>query len=147
MEILNQIIFSDTLTTSGQPSENEFKQIKKSGVSCVINLATSQSDNAVQNEDIIVTNLDMRYVHIPIPWDSPQIEHFKIFSQTMNTLNREKTWLHCALNMRASCFAYLYTTIVLGMQEKSQQEKMWEIWKPNETWQTLITQIQKLNME
>lgn len=147
MDFLNAIQFSDQLTSSVQPGENDFLKIKELGFSSVINLATSKSDNTLQNEDIIVTNLGLNYVHIPIPWESPTLKHFQIFVKAMEVLEEEKVWLHCALNMRASCVAYLYTTTVLSIEEEIQREKMLGIWKPNKTWQTLITQIQHLNME
>ncbi|MEL6930024.1 MAG: hypothetical protein AAFO95_15485 [Cyanobacteria bacterium J06600_6] len=55
---------NDYLATSGQPTPEEFKAIALSGYEVIINLATSRSTNALPNEGVLVTDLNLIYVQI-----------------------------------------------------------------------------------
>ncbi|MCG8485969.1 MAG: phosphatase, partial [Chromatiales bacterium] len=71
--ITNYIRISDRIASSGQPEEQQFKDIAQAGFQVVINLAMPNSDNAIPEEGYIVTARKMSYVHIPVPFDAPDV--------------------------------------------------------------------------
>jgi len=52
-----------------------------------------------------------------------------------------KRWLHCAKNMRASAFIYLYRKLLLNDTEAAASLPMREVWNPNPVWQHFINQV------
>jgi protein tyrosine phosphatase (PTP) superfamily phosphohydrolase (DUF442 family) len=82
-QILNFIEISPVLGTAGQPKRNQFVDIAAAGYQCVINLATSSSENAIADESDLVTELGMEYIHIPVVWKAPQRADFDLFCTTM----------------------------------------------------------------
>ena len=72
---------SERLGTAGQPTESQFRAVKKAGFEAVINLALPTSDNALANEGSIVTDLGMTYVHIPVDFKAPTSPDFHAFSR------------------------------------------------------------------
>lgn len=57
---------NDKLHTSAQPYAEEFKLIKRAGVEMVINLARTDSPDAIANEAQIVKQNELDYIHIPV---------------------------------------------------------------------------------
>jgi protein tyrosine phosphatase (PTP) superfamily phosphohydrolase (DUF442 family) len=130
------------LATSGQPTPQEFASIAQAGYQAIINLATSGSTNALPNEGIIVTDLEIVYVQIPVLWDNPKLEDVKIFFKIMQSFDGQKVWVHCAKNMRVSCFIYFWQKYVLQLPEEQASYPMNQIWQPTGVWQTLIEQAE-----
>jgi hypothetical protein len=53
--------------------------------------------------------------------------------------NRErKVLVHCALNMRVSCFVFLYRVLRLGVEPEVAWADVLAIWQPNEVWQRFV---------
>lgn len=143
MNIVNFVQLGENLATSGQPAAADFAAIAARGYGTVINLAMPTSDNALPDEGAIVTGHGMNYVHIPVQWDAPQLAQFRRFAGLMRLLEGEKTWVHCALNMRVSCFLYLYRRHELGWNDADARRHMDSIWKPRENpvWSTLMDEV------
>lgn len=137
-KILNYYQVSDKIATSGQPTQEQFDTIAKDGYKIIINLALASSSNAVPEEDAIVTDLGMVYIHLPVLWDAPQIDDVQIFCHLMNLNHLRKVWVHCAKNMRVSCFMYLYQKHILKMSEEKASYPMNKIWQPQGVWQELM---------
>ncbi|MEY2856869.1 MAG: hypothetical protein RLZZ74_1181 [Cyanobacteriota bacterium] len=133
---------SDRLATSGQPTPQQFAFIAQAGYQVVINLATSNSTNALAEEGIIVTDLGIIYVQIPVIWDEPKLKDVEIFFKIMESFDGEKVWVHCAKNMRVSCFIYFWQKYVLHLSEEQASYPMNQIWQPSGVWQTLIEQAE-----
>ena len=129
---------NDCLVTSGQPTSQEFASIAQAGYQIVINLATSSSTNALPNEGVIVTDLGMVYVHIPVVWDRPELKDLEMFFRVMHAFSQQKVWVHCAKNMRVSCFIYLWQKYGLKLPEDRAKYPMSQIWQPTGVWQKLI---------
>ena len=68
LPLVNEIRYSSTLTTAGQPHEAELRAISDAGFQRVIFLAFNDHKNALKNEDRIVRSLGMEYFHIPVMW-------------------------------------------------------------------------------
>jgi protein tyrosine phosphatase (PTP) superfamily phosphohydrolase (DUF442 family) len=143
MNAVNFVQLSDTVATSGQPAAADFPVIAAQGYRTVINLAMPTSDDALPDEGAIVTGLGMNYVHIPVPWEAPQVAQFERFTALMRLLDGEKIWVHCALNMRVSCFMYLYRRHELGWPDADARRHMDPIWDPREypAWDRLVHDV------
>lgn len=135
---------SELIATSGQPSEQQFSEIAEAGYTVVINLALPTSTHAIAHESEIVEALGMTYVHIPVIWENPLLADVQNFFSVMKQLEGQKIWLHCALNMRVSCFMYLYKKYVLGLPESQALFPMSEIWQPTGVWESLINATKEL---
>lgn len=139
--ILNYIYRDEKLCTAGQPSDKEFEKISNEGYNVVINLALCESDNALSNEDKIVTQYKMSYIHIPVNWEEPEEKKLEEFFLILQALKEKKVFLHCAKNYRASMFFYLYEKCVL----KKQNAKLIlpKGYEPNETWKKFMEKYRK----
>ena len=126
------------LATSGQPTPEQFQLIADAQYKIVINLAMSDSTNALKNEGAIVTDLGMVYVHIPVVWENPRLEDVQLFFNAMKSFQEQRIWVHCAKNMRVSCFIYFWQKYVLQLPDDEAMYPMKEIWQPTGVWQELI---------
>lgn len=131
-----------SLATSGQPTPEQFSEIAKAGYRAIINLAVSTSTNALENEGAIVTDLGMVYIQIPVVWEDPKVEDVKLFFKMMDLLKGDRVWVHCAKNMRVSCFIYLWQKHILQLPEAEAKQPMDRIWQPTGVWQQLIQQVE-----
>lgn len=132
MNVIHFAQLCECIATSGQPTADDFRAIAAQGFGTVVNLGLPSSDGALADEGATVTSLDMSYVHIPVRWDGPKIEQFRRFAALMRLLEGEKVWVHCARNMRVSCFFYLYRRHELGWAEADAREHMDAIWNPQD---------------
>lgn len=130
---------SDLIATSGQPTIAQFSLIAAAGYRIIINLALPTSSFAIANEGELVESLGMTYVHIPVSWEAPQLSDLHAFFDVMRNAADKPVWIHCALNMRASCFLYLYRTLILRHPESAARYPMAEIWQPSGVWARLIS--------
>lgn len=137
-DILNYIKVDDTISTSGQPTKEQFKTIAKNGFEVVINLAPHNSKNALKNEDKIVSKNGMVYYHIPVSWETPEIERLQLFLSTLKSLQDQgkKVFIHCAKNYRVSVFVYIYKKVIL--KEKDIKLKAPIEYKPNKIWKKIL---------
>ena len=136
--IINYLGVSDRIASSGQPDIGQFKDISKAGYDVVINLAMPNSENAIPEEGNIVTALQMIYVHIPVPFDAPDINHLRRFIETMDSLSDNKVWIHCVLNYRVSAFLYQYMRLVRGAKLDEARKVMLPAWEPNDIWKSFM---------
>jgi protein tyrosine phosphatase (PTP) superfamily phosphohydrolase (DUF442 family) len=128
----------EDIYTAGQPTEDQIILLGHERFEVVINLATSHSPNALQDEQQLVMANGMAYVHIPVEWENPTLEDLHKFFHFFSTYGSFKTFVHCAKNMRVSAFVFLYQTLVENKDPATCLLDMLTIWKPNETWQAFI---------
>lgn len=137
-DILNYRYISDKLSTSGQPTVEEFTLISRAGYPTILNLAPQNSSNALPNEQEIVFALGMEYIHLPVVWDNPTMEDFTRFCEVMKSHQERPIFVHCAMNMRVSAFVYLYRHLILGVSTSIAYPAMTSVWEPNEVWKKFI---------
>jgi len=137
-QILNFVPVSDDLGTAGQPGPEQFQAIRAAGYDVVINLAMPDSTNALPDEAALVREQDMAYVHIPVVWESPTLQDLDRFFQAMQACQGQKVFVHCALNMRVSCFVLLYRVLRRGVPLAEAAETMQRIWQPNPVWRRFL---------
>lgn len=142
-DILNYYPVDERIASSGQPGADQFADIAAAGYQAVINLALPDSRAALADEGSIVSGLGLAYLHIPVSWESPRINDVKLFFGLMQALAEQRVWVHCAMNMRVTCFLYLYGRHVLGQPEEEAGRAMRAIWKPQGPWLDLIAAAQE----
>ena len=140
MDILNYLVLNEQLITGGQPSQDSFKKLSKKGVVVVINLLPSHQ-NPIDNEEFLVAENNMDYIHIPVDWDNPKETDFNSFVMAMKKHQGEKIFVHCAMNMRVSAFIYLYRVLHDNFHKEKAKESMEKIWNPSGTWKKFIEKI------
>ena len=136
--IYNFLPISDTITTSGQPTETQFRVIKNAGFQSVINLAPHDAENSLANESSLLNELGLKYIHIPVDFKKPTDKDFKEFVQSMEHSSTEKTWVHCAANMRVSAFMFRYRVDILREDKAKARSDLEKIWKPIGVWGRFI---------
>jgi protein tyrosine phosphatase (PTP) superfamily phosphohydrolase (DUF442 family) len=140
-EIYNFIKISDTLTTSGQPTEAQMGEIAAAGFKVVVNLALPTSDNALKDEAATVRGLGMDYHNIPVVWEAPKLSDFEQFVPLMDSLAGQKVFLHCAANYRVSMFTALYAEKRWGWTRAQGDAHIRRIWEPDEVWARFIESV------
>lgn len=140
MTILNQFKVSDGITTSGQPTPDQFSSISDSGHEVVLNLAMPDHENSIPNEGEIVTSLGMTYIHIPVPFEAPEDDHYDMFCGYMDALKTKKVWVHCIVNARVSAFLFRYLQSHRGYSEAQATTPVLEAWLPwmDKVWSKFI---------
>ena len=136
--IYNYLPIHDQLSTSGQPTEKQFALIKNAGFTHVINLAPHHAENALPDEAGLLSGLGLEYHHIPVNFQAPEEQKFQQFVDTMEQLNQEKVWLHCAANMRVSAFLYRYRRDVLKENPATARQQLEKIWEPFGAWKPFL---------
>jgi len=140
-DAINFVQLTETIGTSGQPTETQFAAIAAAGYTGVINLAMPDSDNAIANEGAVVTGLGMSYIHIPVPFESPSVDHLRQFFGAMAIFEGRKVWVHCAVNARVSAFLYHYLSKVKQLPEAQCRSSVLDRWQPSmdQVWKDFIS--------
>lgn len=144
-EISNFRQYSPLFASSGQPDREQLEALKDAGFERIVYIAMSDSRNALANEDVIVKELGMDYVHVPVIWDQPTPADFYAFAGAVRQQSDRKTLLHCQVNYRASAFAFLYRVLFEDVPMAQAKADMNSVWTPNETWRNLIFTVLEEN--
>jgi protein tyrosine phosphatase (PTP) superfamily phosphohydrolase (DUF442 family) len=137
-DIYNFRSLGPKLATAGQPTEEQFRQVREAGFEAVINLALPTSDNALPNEGSFVTGLGMSYVHIPVNFQSPTSQDFRAFCRVMDAFDDCRVFVHCAANKRVSAFIFLYRVLFKNVPASEAERDLDAIWQPDEVWAQFI---------
>ncbi len=137
-KILNYVKINELISTSGQPKIEELELIANEGFEVVINLAMPTTSNALENEDKIVSSLNMSYIHIPVDFENPKISDLKLFLNILQALGANKVWIHCAKNYRVSAFMYVYHKYILHTPFEEIDLSIFDKWQPSLVWQELM---------
>lgn len=137
-DIINYRKVNELISTSGQLTQEQFKNIKEEGFEVVISLVFNDESNPMRNEDEIVTNLGMVYFHIPVDFENPKVSDTKLFLNTLQALGSNKVWVHCTLNHRVSAFMYVYHKYILKTPFEQIDLSIFEQWGPEPIWQEIM---------
>ncbi len=143
-DIFNYLVISDgdcvpaTMGTGGQPTAEQFAALQAAGYTVVVNLAVSDSPDALPDEEAIVTSLGMTYVSIPVVWESPTLEDLTRFFATLARYKDEQIFVHCIANMRVSVFVFLYRVLCQAVPVHKAREDLQKIWEPKPVWRNFI---------
>ena len=137
-KIVNFYQLDENIGTSGQPEGEQFGDISAAGYEIVLNLSLSDSPNAIENENEIVSELNMTYVHVPVDFKTPSLEDLESFFKYMKKYKNKKIFVHCVMNWRVSAFMFLYHTIECDMPVADALQQMNAVWQPEPVWQEFI---------
>ena len=137
--IFNFLPIRDSILTSGQPTESQFRLVRDAGIKRVINLAPHDAENSLADEGATLNALGMEYVHIPVDFRRPTEEDFEKFCVEMGQLGDEPVLVHCAANMRVSAFMFRYRRDILGEDPKTLAADLDAIWKPFGVWERFLS--------
>lgn len=137
-DIYNYRQYTDSLCSSGQPSEAEFRLIREAGFCHVINLAPHDGENSLADEAKTTADLGMRYTHIPVDFKKPTQADFDAFVAAYEACGDNKVWVHCAANMRVSAFLYKYRRDHQGLPEAQARAIMDTVWEPFGVWRRFL---------
>lgn len=140
MKILNHYQNTDRIASSGQPSPEEFKEIAEQGYDVVINLAMPEHKHSICTEGSLVTTLGMTFIHIPVPFDAPNEDHYREFMGYMDALKDKNVWAHCIVNARVSAFLFRYLLESCGFSAQQAATPVLEAWLPemDDVWKAFI---------
>ncbi len=144
-DINNYREYSPNFSSSGQPTRKQLALLEDAGFERIVYIAFSNSGKAFADEDVMVKELGMDYVHIPVVWDQPTKADFYAFAGSMQRDADRKTLLHCQVNYRASAFSFLYRVLYRDVSVAEAKADMNSVWQPNETWRELIFEILEEN--
>lgn len=128
VHISNWQRLDDRTTTSGRLEADDIDALVAIGVRHVINLALAESPGALADEDMLLIARDIRYTHIPVPFDTPEEHHYQAFRAAYDS-TQEPVHVHCIMNYRVSAFFYRYNS-ERGMDEGEARAIMERQWQP-----------------
>jgi protein tyrosine phosphatase (PTP) superfamily phosphohydrolase (DUF442 family) len=144
-DISNYRDYTETFSSSGQPTAKQLELLQSEGFERIIYLAFTTSETAIAKEDEIVKNLGMEYIHVPVVWEQPTASDFYTFVALMQREPEKKTLLHCQVNFRASSFSFLYRVLYQDVPMDDAKADLDTVWAPNDTWKDFIFSILQEN--
>ena len=132
--IRNFIDVSPNLSTAGQPSEDQLRELALDGCEVVINLGLLDPRYCLADEQGLVESLGMKYRHIPVDFTAPQPRDLENFFDVMDASHSRKVFVHCAANYRVSSFVGLYGEARWGWSADQADAHVRRVWEPNDTW-------------
>lgn len=136
-KIKNFHFVSTDLASSGLLKLESYKNIQKYGFKHVINLIPGNQDE----ERSFVKSLGLSYEQIEVQWGEPALDDFEQFKKLIKSYKKDKIFVHCEANYRASTFVYLYRVTQLGVSPKEAQKDLLTIWKPSLVWTDFIEKV------
>jgi protein tyrosine phosphatase (PTP) superfamily phosphohydrolase (DUF442 family) len=140
-DIYNYLHLTDQVATAGQPTDEQLHAITQEGYEVIINLLPGEHLQVGEQEFFEAAGVD--FIHIPVLWNEPTLAEFEQFVEAMQTHRERRIFIHCAANMRASAFCYLYRTLCLGICPETALADMSRIWTPNPIWQRFIASVER----
>jgi len=134
----NIVPVSDRLVTSGQPTRDSLAALSAEGFQAVVYLAPSTVADAIRDEPDLLAKQGIEFVHIPIPFNAPTVEHAESIAAALERLKDKKTLVHCQVNMRASTMVFLYRATRLHENPSLAYESVSRVWEPSGPWKRLI---------
>ena len=133
------------LASSAQPDADYLKRAKVLGFEVVINLAPPEYKEAVPAEGGILGEQGVTYLNIPVDFNKPTAEDFRVFRAMLKTVETRKVLVHCQVNLRGSSFTFLYRVIQEDANADEARGKLNSVWAPNPTWKKFIESVLAAN--
>ncbi len=142
-DIYNFIQIDERVATSGQPTADQFRQVRQAGYEVVINLAPDGLETSLPAQAELLAELGFEYHHIPVAWNDPKLRQLEEFEAVMTAAEGRRTLIHCQANYRVTAFFALYAA-KLGWSEAQSDALIDRIWSSrpgfqmDETWKGFI---------
>lgn len=125
------------LTSSGQPTAEEFAMLAAMSIGHVVNLSPHHHPQALPGEPDILAALGLDYVHIPVDFAEPAVADYARFAAVMDAFPHEAVHVHCIANLRVSAFLYRYRR-ARGVDEAQARAEMESLWRPGGAWAAFV---------
>lgn len=132
------VAIDDALATSGQPTREQFGALRAAGFDAVVNLAVATSDGALPDEPALARGHGMDHAHVPVDFEAPLDADVEAFFAVMERWRGRRVLVHCALNMRASAFVYLWRVLRRGEAPAVATHALHRVWRPEGAWAALM---------
>jgi [ribosomal protein S5]-alanine N-acetyltransferase len=130
---------SPTLASAGQPDPSGIEAIGRAGFKRLINLAMPTSPGALADEAELAQRAGLRYLHLPIDFEAPELEQAARLFDELKSAEGEPVFVHCALNMRVSALLSAYRMVLSGVPSRAARADLHAIWQPNQTWKNYVS--------
>jgi len=100
-------------------------------------LCMPNDSKTLENEESILMDLGLTYIHIPVDFEAPKLKDYQLFESLLDVFKGKKIWIHCTKNYRVTAFMYLYGG---AYHDKKMLHKFWT---PDETWSTFVSMRKK----
>ena len=139
-DIYNYLAIDEHISTAGQPTEPQLRDLAAAGFQAVINLAPVNPPYTPPDEAGLVASLGMEYHYIPVNWGDPTDADFTAFERAMAATAGRKTLIHCAANFRVTAFYALYAQEQLGWSEAQAEALRARIWAGSDypVWEAFV---------
>ncbi len=139
-DIKNLVKISETVSTAGQPTEDQLRALRLAGYHAVINLGLMDARYCLADEAGLVQTLGMDYHHLPVEFSAPRHEQLMAFFALMDRYAGQKLMVHCAANYRVSCFVALYAQARWNWSHDRAEALISQTWTPDPTWRAFMEQ-------
>jgi len=129
---------SEELATAGQPTEEQLAAVRAEGFEVVVNLGLLDPKYCLPDEAGTVAALGMAYHHIPVDFNGPTQANFEEFQRVMRDARGRRVFVHCAANMRVSCFVALFGETDLGWSREQADAHIAKLWRPIPVWAAFL---------
>ena len=127
------------LASSAQPSAEWLSTVRRRNYDVVVNLAPPQVHGSLKEEGGIVAATGVVYVNIPVDFQRPSAEDFRVFAEVLKASAQRNVLVHCQVNMRGSAFTFLYRVINEGADVEEARKALLSVWVPEGVWRQFIT--------
>ncbi len=141
--IRNWLEINEAIGTAGQPTEVELRELADDGYRVVVNLGLLDPRYCLADEAGVVRSLGLRYFHVPVLFDSPQVDDFRAFVAAMDACSGERVFVHCAANYRVSSFLAVYGEMRLGWSREQADAHARRLWPLNEVWSAFLERCRR----
>ena len=137
-DIRNSLSISENLSTAGQPTAEQMRELAAEGIDIIVNLGVLDPGYCLPDEENLAESLGMAYHHIPVDFAAPQFESLTKFFDVLDASPGKRVFVHCAANYRVSIFVALYGQVRLGWSTDRANAHIRRLWNPNHTWSEFI---------
>ena len=133
----------ERLGSGGQPSASQFGALARAGYDFIINLLPYEQNTSLPGEGEIARDSGLGYAHIPVVWTRPTLQDAHLFLSVMDeqAAQGRRVFVHCAVNMRASTYLYLWRTLRGGVDPDDAEIDLHDIWVPEGWWAEYIAKV------
>lgn len=110
----NYHVIDRTVTRSAQPAQNDFRWLKKEGVTDIINFRTLYKPAINFDEQKLVESLGMKYHSIPSITNNPSENNVNTFLDLINNIKKSggKAHIHCMAGAdRTGMYSLIYKQV------------------------------------
>lgn len=140
------VAVSEELGTAGQPTEEQLAAVRSQGFEVVVNLGLLDPRYCLPDEARTVAALGMAYHHVPVDFQQPKLADFDAFRGIMRETAGRRVFVHCAANMRVSCFVALYGETDLDWSREKADSHVARLWQPNDVWARFLGEVRSARL-